>query len=119
MKEKKTLEELIQDYNERKSMLGEDDYIIIMIVSYICDSYNEKGECDKVLEYTKKTYEYCLKNYGVNDFMTSHWLDKLVACYEKAEDRESIDSVVDEYYRNLEETLKIEIPDSTDDDILF
>lgn len=44
MEEEKTLEELIEDYNERKSMLGEDDYISIMIVSYICDAYNEKGE---------------------------------------------------------------------------
>ena len=51
--------------------------------------------------------------------MTSHWLDKLVACYEKAGDRESIDSVVDEYYRIREETLEIEIPDSTDEDIFF
>lgn len=119
MKKKKPLEERIQDYNERKSMLGEDDYISIMTVSYICDAYNEKGEYDKAFEYTKKTYEFCLKNYGVNDFMTSHWLDKLVACYERAGDRESIDSVVDEYYRIREETLEIEIPDLTDDDILF
>ena len=35
MKKKKPLEERIQDYNERKSMLGEDDYISIMTVSYI------------------------------------------------------------------------------------
>ena len=119
MEEKKTVEELIEDYNERKSMLGEDDYISIMIVSYICDAYNEKGEYDKASEYTKKTYEFCLKNYGVNDFMTSHWLDKLVACYERAADTESITFVVDEYYRIREETLEIEITDSTDEDIFF
>ena len=47
-----------------------------------------------------------------------YWLN-IIKCYERAEDRESIDSVVDEYYRIREETLEIEIPDSTDDDILF
>lgn len=46
-------------------------------------------------------------------------LAKLIGFYEKAGDRKSIDSVVDEYYRIREETLEIEIPDSTDDDILF
>lgn len=51
--------------------------------------------------------------------MTFNLLAKLIKFYEKAEDRESIDSVVDEYYRIREETLEIEIPDSTDDDILF
>ena len=119
MEEEKTLEELIEDYNERKSMLGEDDYISIMIVSYICDAYNEKGEYDIAFEYTKKTYEFCLKNYGVNDFMTSHWLDKLVACYKRVGDTDSIDLLFDEYYRIQRERLDIEIQDLTDDDILF
>lgn len=119
MEEDKTLEELIQDYNERKSLLGEDDYISIMIVSYICDAYNEKGEYGKILEYTKKTYEYCLKNYGVNDFMTSHWLDKLVASYERVGDTESIDLLIEEYYRIQRERLDIEIPDLIDDDLPF
>lgn len=47
-----------------------------------------------------------------------YWLN-IIKCYERAGDRKSIDSVVDEYYRIREETLEIEIPDSTDDDILF
>lgn len=51
--------------------------------------------------------------------MTFNLLAKLIKFYEKAGKRESIDSVVDEYYRIREETLEIEIPDSTDDDILF
>ena len=51
--------------------------------------------------------------------MTFNLLAKLIGYYESAGDRESIDSVVDEYYRIREETLEIEIPDSTDEDIFF
>lgn len=39
MKEKKTLEELIQDYNECKEIFGEADFTSIMIVESICDAY--------------------------------------------------------------------------------
>ncbi|MFR6592295.1 hypothetical protein [Catenibacterium sp.] len=67
----------------------------------------------------KKNYEASLREYGVDEITTFDLLAKLIKCYEKAEDSESIDSVVDEYYRIREETLEIEIPDSTDDDILF
>ena len=58
--------------------------------------------------------------YSLNKITQSNNFLKLsVKFYEKAGDRESIDSVVDEYYRIREETLEIEILDSTDDDILF
>ena len=119
MKEKKTLEELIQDYNECKEIFGEADFTSIMIAECICDTYSERKEYDKASEYAKRNYEASLREYGVDDITTFDLLAKLIKCYERAEDRESIDSVVDEYYRIREETLKIEIPDSTDDDILF
>ena len=42
MKEKKTLEELIQDYNECKEIFGEADFTSIMIAECICDTYSER-----------------------------------------------------------------------------
>lgn len=35
-----------------------------------------------------------LREYGVDDITTFDLLAKLIKCYERAEDRESIDSVV-------------------------
>ena len=119
MKKKKPLEERIQDYNECKEIFGDADFTSIMIASSICNTYSERKEYDKAAEYAKRNYEASLREYGVDDAMTFNLLAKLIKCYEKAGDRESIDSVVDEYYRIREETLDIEIPDSTDDDILF
>ena len=115
MKEKKTLEELIQDYNECKEIFGDADFTSIMIASSICDTYCERKQYDKASEYAKRNYEASLREYGVDEITTFDLLAKLI----KAGDRKSIDSVVDEYYRIREETLEIEIPDSTDDDILF
>lgn len=119
MKEKKTLEERIQDYNECKEIFGDADFTSIMIASSICDTYCERKEYDKAAEYAKRNYEASLKEYGVDNPMTFNLLAKLIGYYESAGDRESIDSVVDEYYRIREETLEIEIPDSTDEDIFF
>lgn len=119
MKEKKTLEELIQDYNECKEIFSDADFTSIMIASSICDTYCERKQYDKASEYAKRNYEASLREYGVDEPMTFNLLVKLIGFYEKAGDRESIDSFVDEYYRIREETLEIEIPDSTADDILF
>lgn len=90
-----------------------------MIAESICDTYSERKKYDKAAEYAKRNYEASLKEYGVDDPMTFNLLAKLIGYYESAGDRESIDSVVDEYYRIREETLEIEIPDSTDEDIFF
>ena len=51
MKEKKTLEELIQDYNECKEIFGDADFTSIMIASSICDTYCERKQYDKASEY--------------------------------------------------------------------
>ena len=119
MKKKKPLEERIQDYNECKEIFGDADFTSIMIAESICDTYSERKQYDKAAEYAKRNYEASLREYGVDEPTTFNLLAKLIGFYEKAGDRESIDSVVDEYYRIREETLEIEIPDSTDDDILF
>lgn len=119
MKKKKPLEERIQDYNECKEIFGDADFTSIMIAESICDTYSERKEYDKAAEYAKSNYEASLREYGVDEPMTFNLLAELIKFYEKVADRESIDSVVDEYYRIREETLEIEIPDSADDDILF
>lgn len=119
MKEKKTLEELIQDYNECKEIFGDADFTSIMIARSICNTYCKRKQYDKASEHAKRNYEASLREYGVDEITTFDLLAKLIKCYERAGDRKSIDSVVDEYYRIREETLEIEIPDSTDDDILF
>ena len=106
MKENKTLEELIQDYNECKEIFGDADFTSIMIASSICDTYSERKEYDKASEYAKRNYEASLREYGVDEITTFDLLAKLIKCYEKAEDRESIDSVVDEYYRQYEMTRR-------------
>ena len=51
MKEKKTLEELIQDYNECKEIFGDADFTSIMIAEFICDTYCERKQYDKASEY--------------------------------------------------------------------
>lgn len=119
MEKEKTLEELIQDYNECKEIFGEADFTSIMIAEFICDTYSERKEYDKASEYAKRNYEASLREYGADEPMTFNLLAKLIGFYERAGDTESINSVVDEYYRIREETLEIEIPDSTDDNILF
>lgn len=119
MKKKKPLEERIQDYNECKEIFGDADFTSIMIAESICDTYSERKKYDKAAEYAKRNYEASLKEYGVDDPMTFNLLAKLIGYYERAADTESITFVVDEYYRIREETLEIEIPDSTDEDIFF
>ena len=106
MKEKKTLEELIQDYNECKEIFGDADFTSIMIAEFICDTYCERKQYDKASEYAKRNYEASLREYGVDDITTFDLLAKLIKCYERAEDRESIDSVIDEYYRQYEMTRR-------------
>lgn len=43
MTEKKTLEELIQYYNECKEIFGDADFTSIMIASSICNTYCKKN----------------------------------------------------------------------------
>lgn len=43
MTEKKTLEELIQDYNECKEIFGDADFTSIMTASSICNTYCKKN----------------------------------------------------------------------------
>lgn len=83
MKEKKTLEELIQDYNECKEIFGEADFTSIMIAECICDTYSERKEYDKASEYAKRNYEASLREYGVDEPMTFNLLAKLIKFYEK------------------------------------
>lgn len=119
MKKKKPLEERIQDYNECKEIFGDADFTSIMIAESICDTYSERKEYDKAAEYAKRNYEASLREYGVDEPTTFNLLAKLIGFYERAGDTKSINSVVDEYYRIREETLEIEILDSTDEDIFF
>ena len=90
-----------------------------MIAEFICDTYCERKQYDKASENAKRNQGARLREHGVDDITPLDLLATRIKYYDKAEDRESIDSVVDEYYRIREETLEIEIPDSTDDDILF
>lgn len=81
MKEKKTLEELIQDYNECKEIFGDVDFTSIMIAEFICDTYCERKQYDKASEYAKRNYEASLREYGVDDITTFDLLAKLIKCY--------------------------------------
>ena len=54
MKENKTLEELIQDYNECKEIFGDADFTSIMIASSICDTYCEILLLMNIIEFEKR-----------------------------------------------------------------
>ena len=100
MKEKKTLEELIQDYNECKEIFGEADFTSIMIAEFICDTYSERKEYDKASEYAKRNYEASLREYGVDEPMTFNLLAKLIKFYAQFKKIVALSNLIQRRYHN-------------------
>ena len=114
--DKKTIEELLNDYKERVGLTGE-DYCSILNLGFIAFRYSEQNNYEQAARYSKMAYESSMRLYGPYDVMTNLQLRQLLEYYKLLGDIDSIGSVINDYCRIERESSKYELPDDEDEGI--